>query len=309
MLLKFDVLQPKSLQEACALLQEHAPQGVAVLGGGTDLLVNLRMPIIPEHLPRSKNPPTGGPKAIEKIPAWLLALSRIPELRGISEMDGQIAIGAMTTITEVVLSPLVRQKLAALAGGAENLGSPLVRNRGTLGGNLCNARPAADTLIATVALSGQLELHSARGVRTVPAENFATAPGKTIIAPDEILVRILYPIPTGKSGSAFYKLANRKALEIAVVNAASALTLNDKGNISQARIALGAVAPTPILAVRAAQLLIGQKPSAKLFQEAGKIAATECKPITDHRGSAGYRVDMVEVLVRRVLENSVNSIQ
>jgi aerobic carbon-monoxide dehydrogenase medium subunit len=305
MLPKFDVLQPKSLQEACALLQEHGPQGVAVLGGGTDLLVNLRVPIIPEHLPRGKHS-RPLPKAIEKIPAWLLALSRIPELRGITEAEGHIAIGAMTTLTEVAASPLVREKLSALAGGADNLGSPLVRNRGTLGGNLCNARPAADTLIATVALSGQLELHSVRGVRTVPAEDFARAPGKTVIAPDEILARIIYPIPTGKSGSAFYKLANRKALEIAVVNVASALTLDEKGKISQARIALGAVAPTPILAVKAAQSLIGQKPSAKLFAEAGKIAATECKPITDHRGSAEYRVDMVEVLVRRVLGNCLN---
>jgi carbon-monoxide dehydrogenase medium subunit len=303
MLPKFDVLQPQSLAEACALLKKHAPKGVAVLAGGTDLLVNLRLPVIPDNLPRSKNA-RPLPKAFDKPPAWLVALSRIPELHGITEVGDQIAIGAMTSLTDLAGSSLIRQKLAALAEAADNLGSPLVRNRGTLGGNICNARPAADTLVATVALSGRLELHSARGVRIVPAEEFATAPGKTVISPDEILARILYPISAGKAGSAFYKLANRKALEIAVVNVASALVLDEKGKIADARIAMGAVAPTPILAKQAAQSLIGLKPSAKLFKEAGKIAATECKPITDHRGSAGYRVEMVEVLVRRTLERS-----
>lgn len=304
MLPEFDVLQPRTLAEACALLEQHAREGVAVLAGGTDLLVNLRLPVIPEGLQRSRNS-RPLPKAFAKAPARLVALSRIPELRGITETGGQIAIGAMTTIAEVERSPLVRQKLAALAQGAENLGSPLVRNRGTLGGNIVNARPAADTLLATAALSGLLELHSPRGVRTVPAEEFATAPGKTVIAPDEILARILYPIPDGKFGSAFYKLANRKALEIAVVNVASALALDDTGKIAQAWIALGAVAPTPILAKQAAQSLTGQKPSKDLYNQAAKIAATECKPITDHRGSAGYRVEMVEVLVRRVLSRAV----
>jgi carbon-monoxide dehydrogenase medium subunit len=304
MLPKFDVLQPRSLAEACALLKEHAARGAVILAGGTDLLVNLRLPVIPDHLPRGKNS-RPLPKVYDRPPAWLIALSRLPELRGISETDDAIAIGAMTTLTDVADSPLVREKLTALAEGAANLGSPLVRNRGTLGGNVCNARPAADTLVASVALGARLELHSSRGVRTVPVEEFATAPGKTVIAPDEILARIVYPIPAGKSGSAFYKLANRKALEIAVVNVASALSRDSKGKIVQARIALGAVAPTPILAKQAAQSLIGQKPSAGLFAKAGRIAATECQPITDHRGSAGYRSEMVEVVVRRTLERSV----
>jgi carbon-monoxide dehydrogenase medium subunit len=309
MLPHFDVFQPESLDEACKLLNEYAPQGAAVLAGGTDILVDMRRPIIPAHLPRCKgcDPKTGLPlRSIDNAPAYLIALSRISDLKGISEAkNGDIAIGPMTSITEICESKLVRNKLTALAEGGDNLGSPLVRNRGTIGGNICNARPAADALLPSVALGAKLELQSVQGTRTVAIEDFVVAPGKTVLKDGEILTKIIFPRLPERTSSSCIKLANRKALEIAVVNVASVVTLDKKGKIANARIALGSVAPTPVVAQKAGDLLSGKDPTDKVFDEAGKIAARECKPITDHRGSAIYRVDMVRVLVARTLSRSV----
>lgn len=309
MLPQFDLLQPKTIAEACDLLAQQAPKGAAILAGGTDILVDIRLPIIPQHLPRCKgcDPKTGLPLKSLDRPSCLIALSRISELRRIEELsDGRISVGAMVSITDLGNSPLIRSNLTALAEGADNLGSPLVRNRGTLGGNICNARPAADCFVPAVALRASLELMSVRGTRLVPAEDFATGPGKTVRQADEILTRIIFPASPGKTGSACLKLANRKALEIGVVNVATVLTLNDKNVIAEARIALGAVAPIPILAKKAADFLKGKKPTEDIFEKAGKIAAGECKPITDHRGSALYRVEMVPILVNRALSQSLD---
>lgn len=311
---KFDIFQPETIKEACSLLEQYAPDGAAVLAGGTDLLVDIRRQIIPEHLPRCKgcDPKTGLPQGKPaKPPYHLIALSRIEELRGIEELEGgEISIGPLTTITEIAESPLIREKLTALAEGADNLGSPLVRNRGTIGGNICNARPAADTMIPAVALGCRLKLESVRGTKIVPIGEFVIGPGQTTRAPDEILTRIIFPrLPNG-TGSACIKAANRKSLEIAVVNAASVITLDESGErIENARIAMGAVGPTPILAVKATDFLIGKKPSEEIFDKAGQIAANECKPITDHRGSALYRVEMVRVLVRRTLMRAFKRIE
>jgi len=309
---RFDVLQPKSINEACELIRRHSAEGVAVLAGGTDVLVDIRRPVIPAHLPRCKgcDPLTGLPrKPTENPPAYLIALSRIPDLRGIVGCkSGEIAIGPMTTITEISRSDLVRKRLTALAEGCDHLGSPLVRNRGTIGGNICNARPAADALLPSLALGAKLELRSTRGFRTVTVEDFVTGPGETVREADEILTRIVFPCYGDRTGSSCIKLANRKALEIAVVNVASVLTLNEKGNITEVRIALGSVAPTPILAKKTAEFLRGKKPTEANISRAGEIAATECRPITDHRGSQIYRVDMVPVLVRRALTRALEAI-
>jgi carbon-monoxide dehydrogenase medium subunit len=311
MLPRFDVLQPESVKEACELLDRYASEGVAVLAGGTDILVDIRRPIIPAHLPRCKgcNPKTGMPlKSQEKAPAYLVALSRIPGLSGITEEEnGDIVIGPMTTITEICNSKLIRDKLTALAEGGDNLGSPLVRNRGTLGGNICNARPAADALLPSVALNAQCVLQSIQDTRKVPVEEFVVAPGETVLEKGEILTKIVFPSLPEHSGSSCIKLANRKALEIAVVNVASVVTLDDKGKIVGARIALGSVAPTPVVAKKAGDYLKGKEQAAAVFDEAGKIAANECRPITDHRGSAIYRVDMAHVLVSKILSRSVSA--
>ena len=308
MLPKFEIFRPDTVEEACRLMSEHADERTDILAGGTDILVDIRRKIIPSHLPRCKGCAT---RIIEPAepPSYLVALSKIEQLgRIIEDGSGEIHIGPLVTITELAESPLVREKLPALADGADNLGSPLVRNRGTIGGNICNARPAADTLIPASALNCRLILASASGERTVGIDDFITGPGKTSRRKDEILTDIMFPATPEKSSGACIKVANRKSLEISVVNVASVISLDSGGKISHARISMGAVGPKPMLADKAAESLIGKAPSDDLFTEAGQIASTECKPITDHRGGADYRLEMVRVLVKRTLMKAVERI-
>jgi len=305
---RVEVFQPQTVEEAFATMGKYPAEDTAILAGGTDILVNIKRPIIPAHLPRCSgcSPRTGKPiAAVENPPKYLIALSRIDGLKGIWEEEGgSIFIGSMTTITEICKSKLIRNELTALADGGDNLGSPLVRNRGTIGGNICNARPAADLLVPAYALKGELELVSAAGKRIIAVEDFVKAPGKTTIGIGEILQGIRFKSIGKKGGSSAVKLANRKALEISLVNAASVIVLNDDGKISEVRIAMGAVGPTPIIAQKAMEYLVGKKPVKAEFVKAGQIAAAECRPITDHRGTAIYRVEMVKVLVRRTLERA-----
>ncbi|MBT7789650.1 MAG: xanthine dehydrogenase family protein subunit M [Calditrichaeota bacterium] len=230
-------------------------------------------------------------------------MSRIEGMRGISQKGSKIRIGAMTTITDLERSELIRDLLPSLWDGACSLGSPLVRNRGTLGGNICNARPAADTAIPALAHSAKLVLANSRGARIVDHNDFVTGPGRTIIKPDEILTAIVFEVPENSSG-AYYKLANRKALEISVVGAAASIAFNEDGIVTSARIALGAVAPKPLLVTDAAAELVGKKLTSELIASAAHIAEEIAKPITDHRGTKDYRSAMVEVLVRRVIVKS-----
>lgn len=304
---RFDLIQPKSLEDACKLLRRNNGENLRILAGGTDLLVNIRRKIIPEHLPRCKGcePGTGAAQIPLPPPKLIIALSRIPGLKDISEKDGEIRIGALTTIAELCESHLVKERLTALCEGAHSLGSPLVRNRGTFGGNICSARPAADTLIPATALKAQLKLVSADSDRIVNIEDFVTGPGETVIEPDEILTEIRFKTADENTISAFYKLANRKALEISIVNVAVSMTLDNAGKIADGRIVMGAVGPTPVIAVKAMMFLQGESPSEEKFAEAGKIAAAEARPINDHRGSLIYRREMVEALVRRTLKRAV----
>jgi carbon-monoxide dehydrogenase medium subunit len=163
-------------------------------------------------------------------------------------------------------------------------------------------------VIPSYALGARLELVSPKGTRTVDIQDFITGPGKTICGKDEILTKVLFPGYADRSGSCCIKISNRNALEIAVVNVASVIALDEAGKIADARISLGAVAPTPVLTPRTAEMLIGKKPETALFEKAAEIAASECKPISDHRGTKPYRVDMVKVLVRRTLQGTLENI-
>jgi CO/xanthine dehydrogenase FAD-binding subunit len=330
---RFDVLVPETVEEACAMLAEHADDGVRILAGGTDILVDLRRPIIHQHVPRCDGCPThpkgnvvttiecqptdkdplmdpGGSirAALEDprhaAPAYLVSLHKLKNLKGIDKSkDGSLRVGALTTITEIERHPDVRVGWTALGEGADSLGSPLVRNRGTIGGNIANARPAADSVIPTIALGGKLTLTRPSGTRVVPAEEFPTGPGLSVIEPDEILTEIHYPAPLPYSGSAYYKLANRKALEISTVGVAVWLTMESpEGAVKDVRVALGAVGPTPILAESVKDVLIGNTPNESILAKAAKAAAGDARPIDDHRGSAWYRVMMVESLTLRLLK-------
>jgi CO/xanthine dehydrogenase FAD-binding subunit len=330
---RFDVLVPETVDEACTMLTAHTDEGVRLLAGGTDLLVDLRCPIIPQHVPRCDGCPThpegrvrstiecapfgsdplmasegslraalGGAGAVS--PAYLVSMHKLDKLKGIDKLrDGGVRIGALTTISEIERSSEIRGGWTALAEGAASLGSPIVRNRGTLGGNIANARPAADTAVPTTALNGMLSLQGPSGTRTISAEDFPRGPGISVIEPDEILTDVHYPPRLLCSGSAYYKLANRKALEISTVGVAIWLALEEPdGPVADVRVALGAVGPTPILAESVKETLIGKVPDERVLLKAARAAAGDARPIDDHRGSAWYRVQMVELVTLRLLK-------
>jgi CO/xanthine dehydrogenase FAD-binding subunit len=313
---KFEIYRPRTLTEALDWLAANRDKKVKVLAGGTDLLVDMRQPVIPSgHKPLLSRPPNGEWQARfakPPRPEALCALWNLQELKGVRQDGESIRIGAITTITELERSPLVREQLTGLHDGAWQLGSALVRNRGTFGGNLCNARPAADTAIPTLALNGKLLLISVRGERIVAHDDFTLGPGKTIIEPDEILKEVIFDLNDWggvvEIRSSYIKVAQRKSLEISVVGAAVAVGLDEDGKVSHARIALGAVAPKPLLVSEAAQLLVGRPLTTENISVAARAASEIASPITDHRGSRDYRKTMVEVLVRRALNRCCSQV-
>jgi CO/xanthine dehydrogenase FAD-binding subunit len=329
---KFEVLVPRTLTEACAMLRDHARDDAKILAGGTDLLVGLRQPIIPQHVPRCdgcRTHPKGMIRSTVECSLWdtdpemagngylrsalltrhsplptiLISLHKLSELKQIQVLDnGSLRIGALTTISEVQRFAAIRTKWTALAEAADSLGSPLVRNRGTLGGNIANARPAADMAVATITHGGILTLNSHAEQRSLPAADFPLAPGKTVLKSDEIVSGVTYPPPAPYTGSTYYKLANRKALDISMVGVAVSVSLAEPGGpVSDIRVGLGAVAPRPILAPTVREVLIGKVPTDKLLSDVGEAAANDCRPIDDHRASAWYRIQMVRTLTCRLV--------
>lgn len=282
---KFNYHEPISLAEACEFKARYG-ESSRLLAGGTDLIVHLKKGLAsPEHV---------------------INLGSVRELSVVDESDGNICIGSCVTVTNLTASQVISQKLGALATAGNALGSILVRNRATIGGNINSARPAADLIPPLMAYGATLVLESAAGgSREIPIETFITAPGRTIIRPDEILSRILVPIPPEASGAAYLQLGKRKSQEINIVNVASFLSLDSAGTISSARIALGSVGPTPLRAPAAEAVLVGKMPGEALFFEAGEAARTQdCRPIDDFRGSADYRRAMIGVLTKRTLASA-----
>jgi CO/xanthine dehydrogenase FAD-binding subunit len=204
----------------------------------------------------------------------------------------------------------IRSTFPVLASGAEHLGSPAVRNIATIGGNVVTASPAADLPPALIAYGARVRLKRDDQERFLPLEQFFRGPGATHIRKDEILADLHLEKPPEFSGAGFFKLGNRKALQISIVNGACFLALNPQsGKIEKARVVLGAVAPTLVRAFSAENILVGQKPSANLFLEAGRAAAFDCSPIDDLRGSAKYRRDMIQVMTSRTLHAALEEIR
>jgi carbon-monoxide dehydrogenase medium subunit len=253
------------------------------LAGGTDLVVNMRRgAVAPEHV---------------------VSLARIKELCAVDLSGRTLTIGACCTVASVAENSHIASGFSALHEAALSLGSPLVRNLATVGGNLATARPAADLPPPLMAHGGSVVLRSSQEQRVVTLDQFFLGPGRTVMKPAEILTSIVLETPPAFSGSSYIKLGTRRALEISIVSVASFVTLERPGGkIQSARIVLGAVAPVPIRAKDAEKILIGEIPSRSLFAKAGETGAGESKPIDDHRGTAGYRRDMVSVLTQKTLQ-------
>jgi len=278
---KFQYHEPSSLIEACRLMHELRG-AVRPIAGGTDLVVNMRRgAVAPEHI---------------------VSLGRIKELSGMGLSGSTLTIGACSTVASLAASSDLASRFHALCEGALGLGSPLVRNLATAGGNLVTARPAADLPPPLMAYGGSVILQSTSGQRVVPLDQFFVGPGRTVMTPTEILTTILLEIPSAFSGAGYIKLGTRRALEISIVSVASYLSLEQPGGkIRSARIVLGSVAPVPMRAGDAEKTLIGETPSPSLFLKAGETAAADSRPIDDHRGTAEYRRDMVSVLTQKTL--------
>jgi CO/xanthine dehydrogenase FAD-binding subunit len=288
---KFDYHAPATIDEACSLLSHYGTKA-KVLAGGTDLLVNMKKKLL--------------------SPDQIISLNKIEGLGEATTQNGAgLSIGPLSTAAYLAGSELTQDRVSVLAQGAGRLGSPLVRNRATIGGNLITARPASDLAPPLLVLGASLILKGPQRERILSLEQFFLGPGQTAIQADEILAGIIIPKTQGPNAGAYLKLGTRKALEIALVNAASFLELALDGSIKTARVSLGAVAPIPFLASSAAQVLEGVKPKNQddpVFKKAARAAAQDSKPITDHRGSADYRRDMVEILTLRTLKAAYNQL-
>ena len=283
---RFDYLAPKTVAEALSLLSQY--QGKAkVTAGGTDLVPKLKR------------------REIE-TPAYIIDLKGIPGLDYIryDETDG-LRFGALTTIRAIETSPVIKEKFTVLAQAASSIGSVQVRNRGTVAGNICNAVPSADTAPALLTLQARLKIVSHKGERTVDIGNFFTGPNETILTNEELLEEIMVPHLPPNSRGIYLKLSPRRSMDLAIVGVAVVL-ISEDAICKDVRIALGAVAPTPMRAKKAERFLTGQKFSDGLVNSAAQIVSEESRPIDDHRASAEYRREMVRVLTKRAL-NEISS--
>jgi CO/xanthine dehydrogenase FAD-binding subunit len=278
---EFDLLQPQNLADALdALAQNNA--ATRPLAGGTDMIVDIR--------------------AKRAQPDVLVALQNVNELRGVARANGHLRIGASTTIAEFLKNPLLTQH-DALRQAASVFANPMIRNSATVAGNLGSASPAGDMLPPLLALDAQIELVSKNGTRTMPLQDFFLGPRKTARSADELISNIQLSTFNAPSASAFYKLGLRQADAISLVSVAVWLQ-RDGDTIRDVRIALGAVAPRPLRATRAEEILRGQIFNETNLKESARVASEECAPIDDLRASANYRRRMVNVYVRRMLEQA-----
>jgi carbon-monoxide dehydrogenase medium subunit len=213
-----------------------------------------------------------------------------------------VRIGGSTPLGDLERSEIVDKKLAILRDALDVIASPQIRNLGTIGGNLCSAVPSADTAPPLIALGASVNLIGSNGERTVLVEEFFKAPGESVLGTDEILAQILIPDPPEESGGAYIKMMRRHAMDLALVGVAAQLRLDGDGKVcKEARIALGAVAPTPIRARGAEAALIGNVINEGLAAEAGRIASEEASPISDIRASREYRMEIIGVLTKRAV--------
>jgi carbon-monoxide dehydrogenase medium subunit len=301
-----------TLEEAAAVLARYGTKA-RLLAGGTDLLVDLK---------------TGRVRV-----AQLVSISRIDALRGISEADGNLRIGALTTITELDRSPIVRERFSPLLDATRRMAAPQIRNVATVGGNIACAVPCADLPPILTAMNASVVLWSSAGAtgslsaradfdlkntggqatsgthgqeRLVPLESFFVGPRQTIRRDDEVLTEVLVPRPPPGFGAAYARFQLRDGNAIAVASVAASLALNDDNTVREARIVLGAVAPIPKAVASAGAALTGRPANRDAFDDAAEAAMTAAEPISDVRGTADFRRDLVGVLARQALSTALD---
>jgi carbon-monoxide dehydrogenase medium subunit len=286
---RFEYHAPVTVPEALKLMARYGGKA-SVFAGGTDLLVAM--------------------KNREKVPEHLINLKGIAKLKGIHyDKQKGMTLGALTTMAELERSSLVKEKYRSLWDAITVMASPQVRTLGTVGGNLCGAVPSADTAPPLIVLGASVKLVGPKGRRSVPVESFFTGPKESVLKKNEILTEISVPKPSPSSAGVYLKLMRRNALDLALVGVAAYLRFDSKKKVcKEARIALGAVAPTPIRVFEAEKVLMNKEIDESLATEAGKAASVVCRPISDVRASHEYRCSMVEVLVKRAILEAFNRV-
>ena len=272
--------EARSVNDAAELLTRYAPD-VKLLAGGTDLLVDLKTGrIATKHL---------------------VSIRKVGEMRGVSMAGDVLRIGARTTITELSRSSIVRDRFAPLLDATRDMAAQQIRNIATVGGNLASAVSCADLPPILIVMRASVVLVSPNGQRTVPLEEFFAGVRRTVATNTEILTEILVPSPPERSGAAYARFALRDGNAIAVASVAAGIRFDEYGLIADARVVLGAVAPNPVMVDAAAETLRGSPPTDDAYERAAVAATEAARPISDIRGSAEFRCELVGVLTKRAL--------
>ncbi|WP_054938082.1 FAD binding domain-containing protein [Moorella stamsii] len=276
----FGYILPKTKQEALMVLNETGEKG-RIVAGSTNILPDIRA---------------------RKITGCILVdISGLRELKGIEAAGETVTVGSLTTISELLQSEIIARDAKVLWQACRRFADPLVRNRATIGGNIANASPAADGVVPLLALEATVNVESqAAGKREIPLTEFFTGPGKSVLQPGELITSVSFAKTTAMKG-AFIKFGLRKAMAISL--ASIGIVLGFSGDtITQARIALGALAPTPLRARETENYLSGKQISDEVMARASELITTEVKPISDVRASQAYRWHLTGVLFRRAIE-------
>ena len=279
--------RPETVEEVVSLLMRYGEEA-KILAGGTDLLVLMRSRSV--------------------VPRCVVDITRLPGLNCIKkEKPDTLKIGALATLRAVELSSLVKDEYPLLNEAVTRMANTQIRNMATVVGNICRASPSADTAPPLLALEASVEISGPDESRIVPLESFFTGPGETVLKPSEMVTEILVPKLRTNTGTAFLR-ATRVAADLAKVSVASVVVVED-GTCKVARIALGGVAPTPIRARAAEDLLMGNKLEDRVIEEAASLAVEESKPISDVRSTEEYRREICKVMVSRAIKTSLERAQ
>lgn len=284
----FEFFEPETIEEASNLLTKY--NGTAeLLAGGTDLIIEM--------------------KARTATPEHVISLEKIPGLSGIDyNEESGLRIGALTKMRTLENDLIIRERYTALAEGAGEVGGVQIRHLATIGGNISHGSPAADTAAPLLALGAQVKIASADGERSVPIETFFVGPGQTVLKTGEIVTAFECPARGANQGSQYIKQKIREVMDLAFVGVASSATAHN-GTVSEVRIGLAAVAPTPLRATDAEAIVNGNSLTAELLEQAATAASAQSSPISDLRCSAEHRREMVGVLTRRTLQAAAERAQ
>ena len=282
---EFEYCAPVKLQEAIGLMADNKGSA-SLLAGGTDLLIFMR--------------------ARRKQPALVVDTKKIPELQELKITDEGLSIGASVSCRTIYENVALAEKYPALVDSTNLIGGMQIQGRASIGGNLCNASPSADTIPTLIVYSALANVVSSKGERQIPVEDFCSAPGRTVLDEDEILVSIFIPTPAANTGARFLRFIPRNEMDIAVANAAAFVELDEsQQNFVSARISIGSVAPTPLYVKEAGSVLTGNAINDASILEAATLARNAASPIEDMRGTVEHRLQLVETLTKRVLTGAV----